>query len=111
MNHAHQKREEIAKNILSIYSNKEQLTTKEMSVEEFEKSFPVEQFTVVTDKIMKSYVTETVEKVKAITEKQEKDDFIKKSADEINSFERIIVSASNAVKKHFYVKKKEQASD
>lgn len=108
MNHAIEREKEIKANILKMYSNKAELTTKEMSVEEFQKSYPVEEFNVVTSKIMESYCKNSVEKINATTDKVEKSALLEKIAADINTHEGVIVKAENGVANKFYVKKKEE---
>lgn len=110
MNHAIKRQEELKANILKMYSNKEQLTSKEMSVEDFQKSYPVDKFNVVTSKIMESYCKESVEKINAIADKVEKSTLVEKVAADINAHESVIVKAENGIAKKFFVKKKEEAA-
>lgn len=169
MEHAIKEQERISKNILSMYSNSNTLTTKELSVDEFQKSYPIEDFSVITADIMKSYISDVIEKAgkdeykdwssddhrkqasihndkyskvpglssknqeirmkaKAESEMHQKEaikhselakqkggekgdalvksEIIKETADEINSYEKIIVKAENGAKQLFYVKDK-----
>lgn len=106
MSHAIEKQKEISKNILSIYTNVKDVTTKEMSVEEFQKSFPVEEFTVVSNDTMKSYAKEQVGKINAIKDEVEKGQLTSVIAEELKSYDKTIVVGKNDIKKSFYTKKK-----
>ena len=107
MNHAIEKEKEIKANILKMYSNTAELTTKEMSVEDFQKSYPADQFSVITNKMMESYCKESVDKINANEDKIEKAALIDNIAKDINAHESIIVKAENGTMQKFFVKKKE----
>lgn len=107
LNQVHEKREETAKNILSIYSNKDSLVTKELSVEDFQKSYPTEEFNVITNDILKSYSQKIVEDINSTKDIAEREAIVKSSAEEINAYTGINVKSENGAIKRFYVKKKE----
>ncbi len=106
LNQVHEKREETAKNILSIYSNKDSLVTKELSVEDFQKSYPTEEFNVITNDILKSYSQKIVEDINSTKDMSEREALVKSSSEEINAYTGINVKSENGVIKRFYVKKK-----
>jgi len=108
MKHAIEEQERIIDNIKSMYSNIDELTTKTLSVEEFQKSYPVEDFSVITNDIMKSYAIDVIKKSKDLDDK--KDNF-QKAADEINSYEKVFVKADNGIREVFYVKEKVKIDD
>lgn len=101
MSHVLEARKQFIQRMERMYSNAEQLTTKKMSVEQFQKSFPETDFNVITNDVMKGYITEVIQNVK----KSEDKELLQKSATEINSFESVLVEATNGVQKRFYVKK------
>lgn len=106
MNHVIERQKELAKNILNIYSNKESLTTKVLSIEDFQKSYPIEEFSIVTDEIIKSFSMKAVDEINKIKNEKEKAEFINKAAEDINSFESILVKSENGAIEKFHVKKK-----
>jgi hypothetical protein len=100
MNHAHKRQQELHANILSMYSNKEQLTTKEMSVEEFQKSYPEEDFVIITDDVMKSYVADVIEKAAPIAVATEREKISEKHSFTPEQHKKYGEYYKNAEKEH-----------
>lgn len=98
--------EQLNKNILSIYSNAEDLLVKSITVNEFEKEYKQETHDIFTQKHINDYKIDTVNKAVLLETKEQKQELINKALAEINSLTKVNVIGNDKIIRNFYVKEK-----
>ena len=106
--HVKSERKRISDNILKSYKNIEDVTTPTISVEKFNEDFfeKSEQFSVISDAIMKSFVHDLIETVNETERQEAKVELLEKAKIEIQAYKKFNVQPKEGDSIVFYVKDK-----
>lgn len=106
--HAIKRQAELAANIMSMYTNVNEVTKKVVGIEEFQKSYTDETHVILTQPQITKWVEDTLQKSAKIQDLNEKQELEKAATNDLNSFEKIHVVAENGNNSVLFVKKRDE---